>query len=80
MPLHIRNAPTRLMKNLGYGKDYRYAHEEEEAYAAGENYFPEGMPDVEWYRPTDRGLEAKIAERLAHLRELDAKRGGNKSD
>ena len=71
VPLHIRNAPTKLMKNLGYGKDYRYAHDEAEAYAVGENYFPEGMPEVQWYQPTERGLEAKIAERLAHWRELD---------
>ena len=72
VPLHIRNAPTRLMKNLGYGKDYRYAHDEQDAYAAGERYFPDDMPDVEWYRPTDRGLEAKIAEKLAELRRRDA--------
>ena len=78
VPLSIRNAPTRLMKELGYGKSYRYAHDEPEAYAPGENYFPEGMPEVEWYRPTDRGLEARIAERLAHLRELDAKAKGEK--
>ena len=76
MPLHIRNAPTRLMKELGYGKDYRYAHDEADAYAAGERYLPDGMPDVEWYRPTDRGLEAKIAEKLASLRERDAKTRG----
>ena len=73
VPLHIRNAPTRLMKDLGYGRDYRYAHDEEGAYAAGENYFPEGMPAVEWYRPTDRGLEARIREKLEQLRELDRK-------
>jgi putative ATPase len=73
VPLHIRNAPTRLMKQLGYGKDYRYAHDEEGAYAAGERYLPDGMPDVEWYRPTDRGLEAKIAEKLASLRGRDAR-------
>ena len=72
VPLHIRNAPTGLMKKLGYGKDYRYAHDEEDAYAAGERYLPDGMPDVEWYRPTDRGLEAKIAEKLAELRRRDA--------
>jgi len=72
VPLHIRNAPTRLMKDLGYGKAYRYAHDEEGAYAAGENYFPEGMPAVEWYRPTERGLEAKIREKLERLRSLDA--------
>jgi len=78
VPLHIRNAPTRLMKNLGYGKDYRYAHDEEGAYAAGENYFPEGMPEVEWYRPTDRGLEARIREKLDELRALDAQAGGKR--
>ena len=77
VPLRLRNAPTRLMKNLGYGREYRYAHDEAEAYAAGENYFPDGMPDASWYRPTDRGLEARIAERLAELRALDeqARRG-----
>jgi len=72
VPLHIRNAPTKLMKNLGYGKDYRYAHDEDEGYAAGENYFPDGMQRPDWYRPTDRGLEAKIRERIEHLRALDA--------
>ena len=73
VPLHLRNAPTKLMKQLDYGKDYRYAHNEEEGYAAGENYFPDGMPDVSFYQPTEHGLEAKIAEKLARLRELDAK-------
>ena len=73
VPLHLRNAPTRLMKQLDYGKDYRYAHDEADGYAAGENYFPDGMPQVSFYQPTERGLEAKIAEKLAHLRELDAK-------
>jgi putative ATPase len=68
VPMHLRNAPTRLMKDLGYGKGYRYAHDEEGAYAAGENYFPEGMAPVQWYRPTDRGLEAKIREKLEHLK------------
>jgi putative ATPase len=68
VPMHLRNAPTRLMKDLGYGKGYRYAHDEENAYAAGENYLPEGMNRVEWYRPTERGLEAKIREKLAQLR------------
>jgi putative ATPase len=72
VPLHLRNAPTKLMKQLDYGKDYRYAHDEAGGYAAGENYFPEGMAAVSFYRPTERGLEAKIAEKLAHLRELDA--------
>ncbi len=71
VPFHLRNAPTRLMKKLGYGKDYRYAHDEADAYAAGETYFPEGMPAVEWYRPVARGLEIRIGEKLAHLRELD---------
>ncbi len=71
VPLHLRNAPTRLMKELDYGKDYRYAHDEEGAYAAGEKYFPEGMPGVAWYQPVPRGLEIKIGEKLAHLRELD---------
>ena len=73
VPMHIRNAPTKLMKNLGMGKDYRYAHDEEEGYVAGENYLPEGVRNPGWYRPTERGLEAKIREKLAHLRELDGK-------
>jgi len=68
VPLHIRNAPTSLMKSLGYGKGYRYAHDEPDAYAAGENYFPEGMPAAEWYRPTERGLEAKIKQRMEELK------------
>ena len=74
VPMHIRNAPTKLMKNLGYGKDYRYAHDESEAYAAGETYLPEGVGRHDWYQPTDRGLEAKIREKLAHLRALDEKK------
>jgi putative ATPase len=74
VPLHIRNAPTRLMKDLGYGKNYRYAHDEQDAYAAGENYFPEGMERPEWYKPSDRGLEAKIREKLEQLRALDAQK------
>ncbi len=73
VPLHLRNAPTKLMKQLDYGKGYRYAHNEDEGYAAGETYFPDDMPEVSFYQPTDHGLEAKIAEKLAHLRELDAK-------
>ena len=72
VPLRLRNAPTRLMKNLSYGKDYRYAHNEEDAYAAGEHYFPDGMEAAQWYLPTERGLEAKIGERLAALRNRDA--------
>ncbi len=72
VPLHIRNAPTKLMKDLGYGRDYRYAHDEADAFAAGENYFPEGMPAVEWYRPSERGLEQRIREKLEELRRLNA--------
>jgi len=71
VPEHLRNAPTRLMKEMGFGRDYRYAHDDPDAYAAGEHYFPEGMPEIEFYQPTSRGLESKISERLAHLRELD---------
>ena len=73
VPLHLRNAPTRLMKNIGYGRAYRYAHDEPEAYAAGEHYLPEELRGAKLYEPTDRGLEARIRERLARLRELDAK-------
>jgi len=72
VPLHLRNAPTKLMKQLDYGKDYRYAHDEAGGYAAGENYLPEDMPQVNFYQPSQHGLEAKIAEKLAHLHELDA--------
>jgi len=68
VPLHIRNAPTRLMKDLGYGKGYRYAHDEEGGYSAGQRYFPEGMAEPDWYKPTDRGLEAKIREKLEQLK------------
>ena len=64
VPLHLRNAPTQLMKDLEYGKDYRYAHNEEGGFAAGETYFPEGMPPKQYYRPVPRGLEIKIAEAL----------------
>jgi putative ATPase len=73
VPVHLRNAPTKLMKELGYGKAYRYAHDEPEGYAAGEQYFPEGMEDPGYYQPVPRGLEIRIAEKLAHLRELDRK-------
>ncbi|PKO46252.1 MAG: recombination factor protein RarA [Betaproteobacteria bacterium HGW-Betaproteobacteria-22] len=73
VPLHLRNAPTKLMKALDYGKEYRYAHHEPEAYAAGEQYFPDDLPPQQFYVPTPRGLEGKIAEKLAHLRELDIK-------
>jgi putative ATPase len=75
VPLHIRNAPTRLMKELGHGAGYRYAHDEEDAYAAGETYLPQGVVSPGWYRPTDRGLEARIREKLEFLRSLDRSRG-----
>ena len=79
VPVRLRNAPTRLMKDLDYGKDYRYAHDEAGAYAAGESYFPEGMPVVDWYRPVERGLEIRIGEKLAQLRELDRRSREKKS-
>jgi putative ATPase len=71
VPEHLRNAPTRLMQQLGYGRDYRYAHDEPDAYAAGEQYLPEGMRDSKFYQPTPRGLEGRIRERLDELRALD---------
>ncbi|RPJ44703.1 MAG: replication-associated recombination protein A [Betaproteobacteria bacterium] len=71
VPEHLRNAPTKLMKALGYGSEYRYAHDEPEGYAAGENYFPDGLPPSSLYEPTARGLEGRIRERLEALRELD---------
>ncbi|MDR0565214.1 MAG: replication-associated recombination protein A [Azoarcus sp.] len=73
VPMHLRNAPTKLMQELGYSLGYRYAHDEPEAYAAGERYLPDGVMPQHWYRPTPRGMEAKIAEKLAHLRQLDAR-------
>jgi putative ATPase len=73
VPLRLRNAPTKLMKQLDYGKGYRYAHDEDDAYAAGERYFPDNMQDVSWYEPTDRGLEAKIRDKLEALRAKDRK-------
>jgi putative ATPase len=72
VPLHLRNAPTALMKNLDYGRGYRYAHDEPDAFAAGENYWPEGMPAPTLYEPVPRGLEIKIAEKLQMLREKNA--------
>ena len=71
VPVHLRNAPTQLMKELGYGKAYRYAHDEPDAYAAGESYFPEALGERQYYRPVERGLEIKIAEKLRALRQLD---------
>ncbi|WAV91785.1 replication-associated recombination protein A [Oxalobacter aliiformigenes] len=79
VPVHLRNAPTKLMKKLGYGHAYRYAHDEPNAYAAGETYFPEGMPEMQWYRPTPYGLEKKIGEKLDWLAELDRKAGKGKN-
>lgn len=72
VPMHLRNAPTRLMKGLGYGKGYRYAHDEAGGYAAGERYFPDGVEAARFYEPVERGLEAKIREKLAWLRARDA--------
>ena len=72
VPMHLRNAPTRLMKELGYGEEYRYAHEEEDAVAIGENYFPEDMPPVKYYHPVPRGLELKIREKLADIARKNA--------
>jgi putative ATPase len=71
VPVHLRNAPTKLMKELGYGHEYRYAHDEPHAYAAGETYLPDGMAEPGWYQPVPRGLEGKIADKLAFLRSLD---------
>ena len=71
VPLHLRNAPTHLMKDLDYGKQYRYAHDEPDGYAAGENYFPDHLSPRIYYRPTSRGLESKIAEKLDYLKQLD---------
>jgi len=79
VPVHLRNAPTKLMREMGHGAAYRYAHDEPESYAAGENYFPEGMPSVRFYRPTTHGLETRIGEKLAYLRTLDEK-AGEKTD
>jgi len=79
VPVHLRNAPTSFMQELDYGKDYRYAHAEEGAYAAGESYFPEEMGERIYYEPVDRGLELKIGEKLKHLREQDRKAGVSKT-
>ncbi len=75
VPIHLRNAPTKLMKELGFGKAYRYVHDEPHAYAAGENYFPEGLSPRAYYQPADRGLEKQIREKLAWLRQLDGDKG-----
>ena len=78
VPMHLRNAPTKLMKQLDYGKGYRYAHDEEDGFAAGETYFPDGMPEPHFYRPVERGLEIRIAEKLRQLKARNAAqpRGG----
>lgn len=75
VPVHLRNAPTKLMKELGYGHEYRYAHDEPDAYAAGEKYFPDEMAEEVYYYPVERGLEIKIKEKLAYLKSLDQKAG-----
>jgi putative ATPase len=75
VPVHLRNAPTKLMKELGYGHEYRYAHDEPNAYAAGESYLPDGMAEPAWYQPVPRGLEINISEKLAQLKKLDADAG-----
>ncbi|MBT5411223.1 MAG: replication-associated recombination protein A [Nitrosomonadales bacterium] len=80
VPIHLKNAPTKLMDNLGYGKNYRYAHNEDHAYAAGEKYFPDELEPVEFYKPTDRGLEKKISEKKLFLRQLDQQYKNNKSE
>ncbi|HBP31172.1 MAG: replication-associated recombination protein A [Advenella sp.] len=78
VPVHLRNAPTKLMKELGYGHEYRYAHDEPDAYAAGETYLPDGMREPGWYRPVQQGLETKITEKLKYLRSLDREARQNK--
>jgi putative ATPase len=71
VPMHLRNAPTKLMKGLGHGGGYRYAHDEAGGFAAGEKYLPDGLPQQHFYQPVARGLELRIAERLADLRRLN---------
>lgn len=77
VPIHLRNAPTKLMQEIGYGKEYRYAHNEPHAYAAGEKYFPDGLDPIQFYTPTNRGLEIKINEKLNFLNDLDKKNKNN---
>ena len=77
VPVHLRNAPTKLMKELGHGHAYRYAHDEPHAYAAGETYLPDGMVAPGWYQPVPRGLEVKIAEKLNLLKKWDEEAGKN---
>lgn len=80
VPLHLRNAPTKLMKQLDYGKDYRYAHDEEGGFAAGERYLPEGMPEQHFYQPVPRGLEIRIGEKLAELRQRNREAAGGDTE
>ena len=77
VPLHLRNAPTQLMKQLDYGKGYRYAHDEDDGFAAGERYLPDGMPEQRFYQPVPRGLEIRIGEKLADLRQRNGRPSGN---
>ena len=77
VPIHLRNAPTKLMKDIGYGKEYRYAHNEPHAYAAGEKYFPDELDPIQFYSPVNRGLEIKINEKLNFLKDLDKKNKNN---
>ena len=77
VPIHLRNAPTKLMQEIGYGKEYRYAHNEPHAYAAGEKYFPDELDPIQFYTPTNRGLEIKINEKLNFLNDLDKKNKNN---
>jgi len=79
VPMHLRNAPTALMKGLGYGRSYRYAHDEPGGYAAGERYFPDGVAPQRFYQPVERGLELRIGEKLASLRERDRAAGGEEA-
>lgn len=80
VPMHLRNAPTKLMKQLDYGKDYRYAHNEQDAFAAGEEYFPEALAGTEYYQPVERGMEIQIAQKLRHLRELNKQAAEQKAN
>ena len=80
VPMHLRNAPTKLMKQLDYGKGYRYAHDEQDGFAAGETYFPDGMPEPHFYRPVERGLEIRIAEKLRQLKALNAAKSHGRTD
>ena len=80
VPVHLRNAPSKLMKELGYGREYRYAHDEPNAYAAGETYMPDDITEPNFYQPVARGLEIKIGEKLAWLQALDKESESESSD